>query len=69
MRLTNFKICCFECWACEQPGEDHVYRDREAMTHISLSYLDVLNLCGISGVAFSAACNQNMRQSVINQIT
>jgi hypothetical protein len=50
--LTHFEVGGLQCGAGEQPGEDHVYRDREAPTDIPISNLNILNLCSITGIAF-----------------
>lgn len=50
--LTNFEVCCFQSRAREQPGEYHVYRNRQASADITISNLNILNLCGISGITF-----------------
>ena len=39
----------------DRQGEDHVDGDGEAPTHVPVGDLNVLNLCGIAGVAFCTA--------------
>lgn len=53
--LTDFEVCCLQRGAGEQSGEDHIDGDGEAVADITFSYLDVLDLCGVSGVTLSAA--------------
>lgn len=53
--ITYFEVGGFQGWAGEQSGKYHVDGDGEASAHVTLCYLDILNLCGISGIAFSAA--------------
>lgn len=53
--LTDFKIGGLKSGACEQPWEDHVDGNGEAMAHVSLCNLNVLDFCGISGIALSTA--------------
>lgn len=50
--LTHFEVSGLQCRACEQSGEDHVQRDRKASTNVPISYLNILNLCGITCIAF-----------------
>ena len=52
---THFEVGGLQCRAGEEPGEDHVYGDREAPTHVPIGDLNVLNLCGIAGVPFCTA--------------
>lgn len=53
--LTDFKVGGFKCGAGEEPRKHHVYGDGEAVTDVSFSYLDVLDLCGVSSVSLRAA--------------
>lgn len=48
----HFEVGGLQRGAGEQPGEDHVYGDREAPADVPVGDLNVLNLCGIAGVAF-----------------
>lgn len=50
--LTHFEVSGLQCRACEQSGEDHVQRDRKASTNVPISDLNILNLCGITCIAF-----------------
>lgn len=51
--LTHFEVCCFQGGAGEEPGEHHVDGDGEAPAHVPVGDLDVLDLRGVPGVAFS----------------
>ncbi len=51
--LTNFEVGRLQRGTGEQPGKHHVDGNGEAMADVSLSYLDVLDLCGVSGITFS----------------
>lgn len=48
-----FEVGGLQSGASEQSREYHVNGDGEGMADIPLSNLNVLDLCGISGVAFS----------------
>lgn len=50
--LTDFEVGGLQRGAGEEPGEHHVDGNREAAADVAFSYLDVLDLCGISGVTF-----------------
>lgn len=50
--LTHFEVGGLQRRAGEQPGEDHVYGDRQAPANISVGDLNVLNLRGVSGISF-----------------
>lgn len=52
LALTHFEVGGLQCGAGEQPGEDHVYGHREAPANIPVGDLNVLNLCGVPGIAF-----------------
>lgn len=53
--LTHFEVGGLQRGAGEQPGEDHVDGNGEAVADVAFSYLDVLDLRGVSGVAFGTA--------------
>lgn len=53
--LTHSEVGGLQRRAGEQPGEDHVYGDREAPTHVPIGDLNILDLCGIAGVPFCTA--------------
>ena len=53
--LTHFEVCGLQGGTREEPGEHHVDGDGQSMADIALRDLDVLDLCGISRVPFSAA--------------
>lgn len=50
--LTHFEVGGLQGRTGEQSWKDHVQGDREAPANVSVSNLNVLNLCGISCVAF-----------------
>lgn len=52
LTLTHFEVGGLQRGAGEQPGEDHVYGHREAPANIPVGDLNVLNLCGVPGIAF-----------------
>lgn len=51
--LTNFEVGGLQGGTGEQPWEHHVDGNGKAAADIAFSYLDVLDLCGISGITFS----------------
>lgn len=51
----DFEVGGLQRGAGEQPGEDHVDGNGEAVADVSFCDLDVLDLGGVSGVTFSAA--------------
>lgn len=53
--LTHFEVGGLQRGAGEQPGKDHVDGNGEAVADVAFGYLDVLDLRGLSGVAFSTA--------------
>lgn len=53
--LTHFEVGCFQGGAGEEPGEHHVDGDGEAPADVAVGDLDVLDLCGIPGIALSTA--------------
>ena len=53
--LTHFEVCGLQGGTGEEPGEHHVDGDGQSMADVALRNLDVLDLCGISCVPFSAA--------------
>lgn len=53
--LTDFEVGGLQRGAGEQPGEDHVDGNGEAVADVTLGYLDVLDLRGVSGVTFSTS--------------
>lgn len=53
--LTHSEVGGLQRRAGEQPGEDHVYGDREAPAHVPIGDLNILDLCGIAGVPFGTA--------------
>lgn len=65
--LTDFKVGSLQCWAGEQPGENHVDGNREAVADVTFSYLDVLDLCGISGITLSTTWTQQTFRKTATQ--
>lgn len=55
--LTDFEVGGLQCGAGEEPREHHVDGNGEAVADVTLSNLDVLDFCGVSGVAFSTTCS------------
>lgn len=48
----HFEVGGLQCWTGEQSGEDHVQGNRKVSTNVPISDLNILNLCGISCIAF-----------------
>lgn len=60
--LTHFEVGCFQGGAGEEPGEHHVDGDGEAPADVAVGDLDVLDLCGVPGIALSTPCRATGRE-------
>lgn len=58
----DFEISCFQRGASKQPGKHHVDGNGQTLTNVAISYLDVLNFCGISGVTLDATASFHPHQ-------
>lgn len=60
--LTDFEVGGLQRGAGKEPREHHVDGNGEAMADVTLSNLDVLDFCGVSGVAFSTTCTNKQEE-------